>query len=231
MEQTVCKPKIVLANWKANLAPGPARQWCETFAAAYRPREDVEVVLAVPALYLEGVAAKIQKLAGISLAAQGVSSFPQGNYTGSLPAAWLRGLARYALLGHGERRRYFHESVQDVARQACECLAEDVRPILCVDEELLVPQAAALAVEELDRLIWAYTPATPKSLELSRDSKDISAMLTKMAPRINRRPVLYGGGIRKDNSRLIWEIPGLSGLLVGAASLDAATFAALVAGL
>ena len=143
--------KMVFANWKANLSPEKAMQWCDAFAGVYQPRIDVEVILAVPSLCLERVAERTRNLAGVCLAAQGVSAYPQGSYTGSTPAAWLRGLVRYTLIGHRERRRYFHETVQDVARQAYESLAEDLQPIVCFDRELLTPQTAAMAVEELGR--------------------------------------------------------------------------------
>lgn len=219
---------MLVANWKANLSPHQAMRWCDDFAAAYRPRIDCEVVLAVPFLMLERVAERTRGLAGVSLAAQGVSSYPQGNYTGSTPAAWLRGLARYTLIGHRERRRYFHETVQDVARQAYEALAEDLVPIVCFDRDLLTPQAAAMAAEELGRLIWAYTPETSTSLELARDDRDILSMLPQIARRIDNRPVLYGGGITVENGPRLWRHAGLGGLLLGRGCLDGAAFAGLV---
>ena len=82
--------KIVLANWKANFSPERALQWCDTLLVTLQPLRNVELVLAVPALCMERVAEKVQHIAGMSLAAQGVSPFPQGSYTGSLPAAWFR---------------------------------------------------------------------------------------------------------------------------------------------
>ena len=220
--------KIVLANWKANLAPERAMQWCEAFAAAYQPRADVEVVLAVPAFSLERVAEKTRKLAGVALAAQGVSPYPQGSYTGSLPAAWLRGLVQYTLVGHQERRRYFHESVQDVARQVYESLAEELQPIICFDREILVAQTAAMAVEELGRLVWAYTPATTVSLEMARSGEDIAAMITLAAKKTDNRPMLYGGGVTVANGKVIWHIPGVAGILLGQGCLDAQAFAGLI---
>jgi triosephosphate isomerase (TIM) len=185
--------KMVFANWKANLSPERAIQWCDAFAGVYRPRIDLEVILAVPFLSLEQVAERTKHLAGVSLAAQGISFYPQGSYTGSIPAAWLRGLVRYTLIGHRERRRYFHETVQDVARQAYESLAEDLQPVVCFDRELLTAQTAAMAVEELGRLIWAYTPETPGTLEMARGEAEIAAMLPQIAKKTNNRPVLYGG--------------------------------------
>ncbi len=220
--------KIILANWKANLSPERAIQWCEAFAGVYQPRSGVEVVLAVPAFYLERVFAQTRKLAGVSLAAQGVSSFPQGSYTGSLPAAWLRGMAKYSLIGHQERRRYFHETVQDVARQAFESLAEELTPIVCFNREQLVPQTAAMAVEELGKLLWAYTPDTPVALEMARDQAEIVAMLPQIARRTDNRPVLYGGGVTVANGRTLWQIPGLAGIMLGQGCLDPRAFAGLV---
>jgi len=220
--------KIVLANWKANLAPDRAMQWCDAFAAVYQPRADVEVVLAVPAFSLERVAEKTRKLAGVALAAQGVSPYPQGSYTGSLPAAWLRGLVKYALVGHQERRRYFHESVQDVARQVYESLAEELQPIVCIDREVLVAQAAAMAIAELSKLMWAYTPATPVALEMARGGEDISSMMAQVAKKTDNRPVLYGGGVTVAIGRSVLQLPGVSGILLGQGCLDARAFAGFI---
>ena len=220
--------KMVVANWKANLSPEKALQWCDAFAGVYQPRIDVEVILAVPSLCLERVAEQTRKLAGVSLAAQGVSAYPQGSYTGSTPAAWLRGLVRYTLIGHRERRRYFHETVQEVARQAYESLAEDLQPIVCFDRELLTAQTAAMAVEELGRLIWAYTPDTPATMEMARGEAEILAILPQIARKTDNRPVLYGGGVTVDNAENLWQLPGLSGIMLGQACLDTVAFAAMV---
>jgi len=220
--------KMIVANWKANIAPERAAQWLDAFAAVYRPRLDIEVILAVPALALPTVAAKAEILPGVAVAAQSVSAYPQGSYTGSTPAAWLRGLATYTLIGHRERRRYFHETVQDVARQAYESLAEDLQPIICIDRELLVPQAAAMAAEELGHLLWAYTPETPATLEMSRNTADISAFLPKIAQKTDHRPVLYGGGVSADNARELWQVSGLQGIMLGKGCLDAAAFANMI---
>ena len=220
--------KIVLANWKANFSPERALQWCDTLLAVLQPLRSVELVLAVPALYMERVAGKVQHAAGVSLAAQGVSPFPQGSYTGSLPAAWFRGLARYALIGHRERRQYFHETNQDVARQGFEALAEDLQPIVCIAAEHMQAQAAAFAREDLEKLMWAYTPATPASLEMARSVQDISTKTLDMAKRLESRAVLYGGGVTPENAPSIIQLSGISGVMLGQGCLDATAFATMV---
>lgn len=220
--------KMVLANWKANLSPELAMRWCELFTATYRPRLDLEVIVAVPTLMLERVATKMHGVTGVVLAAQGISAYPQGSYTGATPAAWLRGLVQYTLLGHRERRRYFHETVQDVARQASESLAEDLLPIVCFDREMLVAQTAAMAAEELNRLLWAYTPETPRSLEMSRSEEDIITLLPQIAKKTDNRPMLYGGGVSCENGARLWQIPGLHGIMLGKGCLDAPAFATMI---
>lgn len=221
-------PRIVLANWKASLAPERALAWCDTFIAAYTPRTGIEVVLAVPTLVMERVHLRVGALDGVSLAAQGISPFPQGSYTGGLPAAWLRGTTKYALIGHRERRQYFHETVQDVARQGFEALAEGLQPIVCVGTDLLTRQAAAFANEELEHLLWAWTPETPVRLEMARSLDDIAEQAAQVARKTEGRGVLYGGGVTPDNSGAVWNLKNIGGIMLGQGCLDAGLFAALV---
>lgn len=141
--------KIILVNLKTYRSPLQVEQWCHDFIAALRAvPQGIEPVLAVPAMAMERAANAIKGRTGVSLAAQVLSSFPQGSYTGSTPAAWLRGLVRYSLAGHRERRLYFHEGVQDVARQVHEALEEDIRPIVCVDGDTFAQQLAAFTLEQ-----------------------------------------------------------------------------------
>jgi len=200
--------KVILANWKANLSLPRAESWCETFAQFYRPQERIEIIIAVSPFMLDRIAQKIGPLQDISLAVQGISSYPQGSYTGSTPAAWVRGLAQYTLLGHSERRRYFHETVQDVARQVAESLSEELQPIICVDQ--------------------AYTPDTPATFEMARSVSDIAAILPQFRQKTDNRPVLYGGGVTAENSAALWRVEGLGGVMLGKACLDAKIFASLV---
>ena len=171
-----------------------------------------------------GLPRKLPLYRAFSLAAQGISAYPQGSYTGSTPATWVRGLARYTLLGHTERRRYFHETVQDVARQVAESLSEELHPIVCVDQKLLNQQTAALSAEELEHTLWAYTPETPATFEMARNVSDIAAMLPQIRQKTDNRPILYGGGVTTENGAALWRVDGLSGIMLGKACLDAKSF-------
>ena len=103
------------------------------FSCRYRPASSVQVVLALPFLYMERVAEKVGGMEQVKVAAQGVSPYPPGRYTCATPAAWLKGLAGYVVVGHRERRYYFHEDNQSVASQVRESVTAGLRPILCLD--------------------------------------------------------------------------------------------------
>ncbi len=220
--------KIVLANLKAYRSPKLVGEWCDALLSALGKTPDsLEVVLALPDMALGDAADKIGGRAGFSLAAQALSPFPQGSYTGATPAAWLKGLVRYALAGHRERRCYFHESVQDVAREVAEALDEAIRPIVCVESGTFAPQLAALRREEQEQVFWAFTPRVTMPLQ-KEDLETIAKSVAHIRRQSDDRPVLYGGGVHAGNARSIWAIEGLGGLMLGEACHNASAFARIV---
>lgn len=219
---------IVLANLKAYRSPRLVGEWCDALLSALGKTPDtLEVVLALPDMALGDAADKIGGRAGFSLAAQALSPFPQGSYTGATPAAWLKGLVRYTLAGHRERRCYFHESVQDVAREVAEALDEAIRPIVCVESGTFAPQLAALRREEQEQVFWAFTPRVTMPLQ-TEDLETIAKSVAHIRRQSDDRPVLYGGGVHAGNARSIWAIEGLSGLMLGEACHNASAFARIV---
>ena len=82
--------------------------------------------------------------------------------------------------------------------------------------------------EEMEQLLWAWTPETRVSLEMARSLEDIAAQAAQVARKTEGRGVLYGGGVTPDNGGAIWTLKGVSGILLGQGSLEAEKFAALV---
>ncbi len=216
--------KLIVANWKANISVDQAEEWVHTLREHCHFRETRETILAVPFLYMERICSRVNSLPGIALAAQGVSPYPPGSYTGATPASWLRSMVSYALVGHRERRKYFHETVQDVAAQVRECVAAGIQPILCLDDDTLVGMRAALDSEELEEVICAYTPESAMALETAHDIESIKAGIARVRGHFPNRPVLYGGGVNDENAEEILALPEVSGVMVGRVCLDAEKF-------
>ncbi len=221
--------KIILANWKAHLSPVSAEKWLAEFAEGYRPLPGLLVILAVPFLYLERARHPVARLARVCLAAQDVSPYPPGSYTGATPAAWLTGLTEYVLIGHREQRRYFHETTQDAANKVSEAVASGLRPILCMDRNEAGAQVAALDPAGLEQVILAYTPADAVQLEVARSADAIAGAAEYFSGLSGGRPVLYGGGVNADTIGDLIALPYLAGVMTAAGCLDPRHFIALLA--
>ncbi len=220
--------RIVMANWKAHLTPDQSVAWLTRFMAVYDPKPGVEVVLAVSDLCMCRIHPEIRDVDGIFLAAQGVSPYPPGSYTGATPAAWLKEMAKYVLVGHQERRRYFHENIQDIAAQVRECVAVGLCPVICVDHAVAVAQVAALDSSVLEQSLFAYTPKEAVSPEVAAGLAEIEKQVRFVASLTGNRPVLYGGGVKADNAAAILGLAGVGGILVGSGCLDPVEFDAIV---
>lgn len=220
--------KLVVANWKANLSLLQAEKWLGELSERYRPVPGLRVVLAVPFPFIIPLQSQFKSLAGISWATQDVSSYPLGNYTGAVPAAWLNGLVDYALVGHRERRRYFHETIQEVANKSSEAVAEDICPILCVDMDVARQQSAALEVEEREHLIVAYTPADADHLEVARNVLSVADGVRQVASLFPGCPVLYGGGVNAGNVAELFRLPQVSGVMAAGGCLNPLSFLELL---
>lgn len=220
--------KLVLANWKASLSPMRAGQWLDEFVNLYRPSERLQVILALPVFFLPDLKDRCRDSANLSLAVQDVSPFPQGGYTGSTPAAWLHGTVEYVLVGHRERRRYFHETVQDAANKVSEAIAEELCPILCCDKETVRRQLAAISGSDLDKSVLAYTPEDAAALEIARKPSAVAAEIDRFSEMSGKRPVLYGGGVNAGNVGDLLTVDRVAGVMVAKGCLDPRQFIGLL---
>lgn len=216
--------KIVVANWKAALSPVKAKQWLDVFRQRYRPVSGIGVVLAVPSLYLRQVYREVASLDGVAVAAQHVSPYPPGAYTGALPAVWLAGMAGYTLAGHRETRNYFHETLQEVAGQVREAVSAGLVPILCMERAVATAQIAAIDSGDLERTVLSYTPSDAVQLEVAHGAREVRDAAAFFSALSGSRPVLYGGGVNRENIQELMGVPELAGVLVGRSCLDVSEF-------
>lgn len=220
--------KVVLANWKAHLSPDKADQWLADFAREYRALPGIRVVLAVPSINMVQLQKKCSLMKKVYLAVQDISPFPQGGYTGALPASWISGLVEYALIGHRERRKYFRETVQDVASKVREAVSAGIVPIVCLDRELFSRQVAAIDTSDMEQMICAYTPDDAESLEVAQSAQGVAEVAELFSTQLRGGPVLYGGGVNERNIAELIAVPKISGVMAASACLDPHNFNALL---
>ena len=222
---------LIAGNWKMFKGPREAQAFLDSFDAP----AGVDVVFCPPFVSL---AAAVES--GRTIYAQNVHWEASGPFTGEVSPEMLLELGvKVALVGHSERRQLFGESDEMVARRARTALDAGLGVIACVGETLeqresgdtelvlkIQVEAIAFAAGEHERLVIAYEPvwaigtgktATP---ELAEEAHGFIKGLLD-------RPVLYGGSVKPENAAELLSQPSIDGALVGGASLDPDSFAAI----
>jgi triosephosphate isomerase (TIM) len=215
--------KLIIGNWKANKTRREAEAWFKTYRDGMRGENSKhELVIAPPFPLLELVSQS-----ELTVAVQDLSPFPPGSYTGAVPAYTLLDYqVRYAIVGHSERRQYFHETHQDVAKKVEQALENGITPVVCIDREYLREQASALASEHLLRCIVAYEPLAAIGTGNNVDVGTVKEVIAETREVFGDIKVIYGGSVDEFN---IGEYLLVSdGVLVGGASLNASQFIKLI---
>lgn len=207
--------KYIIANWKSNKNLAEATKWFNEFKL--NPSTDNKVILA-PAFPFLGLVNQL-KPANLEVAVQDISPFPAGAYTGAVSSLNLQGLnVKYAIVGHSERRRYFHERHQDVANKVSECLANDITPIVCVDDEYIFDQAHGIEEKYLHKCIVAYEDLAAIGTGDNTPLESVLKVQELIRSVFGQVPVIYGGSVNPGNVKPYLE--NTDGVLVGGASLD-----------
>lgn len=222
--------RLVIGNWKCTKSIDEARSWFDTFAGRYQPVPGVEVVVAPPLIMLAQLSAHLKQLglAQLSLAAQDVSPFPLGSYTGATAADMLKGISAYAIAGHSERRRYFHETAQDVTNKVSEAVDAGIKPIVCVDKDHAMSQLTALGDIDCDDLVIAYCPVDAMSYREPETVENVAEFAAYISQVYPAKSIVYGGSIGPENAARYLAVERLSGVFVGAASFDPDSFLEIV---
>jgi triosephosphate isomerase len=248
------RKQIAAANWKMNLTLQQGETLLDTIIATpHSLTDNQQAVFAVPFPYL---AMAQQKLAGkknVFVAAQNCYSKKNGAYTGETSVEMLQSLGiRYVVLGHSERREYFHESNQLLAEKVNICLEYQIQPIFCCGEPLAIREANTqnafvakqleeslyhLTAEQLQQIVIAYEPIwaigtgkTASSAQAQEMHAFIRAQLAAKygAAVANNISILYGGSVKAANAVEIFGQADVDGGLVGGASLIADEFVAII---
>ena len=245
---------VVAGNWKMHKGPPATREYLRSFKLRHPPRADRTVILFPPAVSLATAAELVRDRPDLHLGIQNIHWEPEGAFTGEIGAPMAREAgARFALVGHSERRRLFGETDEHVRRKLAAALASDLVPVLCLGEtleerragrvaEVILRQLEAalegLPEEQIRRLLVAYEPVWAIGTGVNATPEDAAAahgiLRTHLAERVGESaarqiPILYGGSVTPDNAPALLAARDVDGLLVGGASLDPARFAAIAA--
>lgn len=246
--------KIVAGNWKMNTSFSEADDLLNQIINDIEENglpERVDVVVCPSSLYLE-LATDQASGKQLFIGAQNVSEHDKGAYTGEISASMLQSVeADYCIIGHSERRQYFHETDSSLAAKTDILLAHDIIPIFCCGE--LLPDREAnlymdvvskqlehglfhLEEKDFNKVVIAYEPvwAIGTGKTASPDQAQemhafIRALVAKhySSEAATHCQILYGGSCNAANAKELFSMPDVDGGLIGGASLKANDFATI----
>jgi len=211
-------PFLVVANFKSHQTQSDLTSWL----SQVKPASSVLIAPAFPHLPLA-----ISHWPS-TVCAQTVSPFPPGSYTGAVNAHQLQEMGiNYCLVGHSERRIYFHEDSNDVARQVHELVSVGITPIICQRAQDIAPDRAALNDGDLVSAIFCFEPSADIGGTVTAPLEEIKKVTTQISSIFVTPKVMYGGSVNANNITPLLTLD-LAGVLVSTASLNPTDFNSLL---
>jgi triosephosphate isomerase (TIM) len=246
--------RVIAGNWKMYKTLADTRAFFSAFAPSVANVKHCDILIAPPFTAVS-TAAEAAKGTSIAIGAQDVFWEEEGAFTGEVsPQMLVDAGCRYVIIGHSERRQFFHETDETVAKKTKAALDAGLTPIVCVGETLAHREAGhtekicetqftggpgALTPEEFSRILIAYEPvwaigtgktATPEIAAAAHRFIRQCAAKKFSAAHASALRILYGGSVKPDNIQGLMAQDELDGALVGGASLDPKSFASIVNG-
>ncbi len=251
------RKQIAAANWKMNLTLQEGQKLMDEilqFNIELPPHK--ETVFAVPFPYLITIKKSMENRVGYKIASQNCAAEKAGAYTGEVSAAMLKSIeVDYVIIGHSERREYYNEINEVLAKKVNQCLENNLKIIFCCGEPLQIREQEKqneyvatqlseglfhLSAEQMESIVMAYEPiwaiGTGKTAS-SQQAQDMHQYIRKIIENqygkmiADNTSILYGGSVKASNVQEIFLQQDVDGGLVGGASLVAAEFVAIINGL
>ena len=245
------RKKIIAGNWKMNKNAEETEDLLNDLIREL-PDSEVEVIVAPTFINLASAVNHLE-FTPFEVAAQNMSQFENGAYTGEISADMLKSIGvNKVIIGHSERRAYFNESNAILAAKVSTALANSMSVIYCFGEELSDRQNGQhfnvvenqlqeglfhLKNSDWDHIVLAYEPVwaigtgeTASPEQAQEMHKFIRETVDKKYGNTisNRVSILYGGSVKADNAKEIFSKPDVDGGLIGGAALKATDFAIIV---
>ncbi len=247
------RKKIVAGNWKMNLSLQEGMALAsELKSVLAQDKPNCDVVICTPFVHLAAVAPVVEGTV-IGLGAQNCADKPKGAYTGEVSASQVKSTgAQYVILGHSERRAYYHETAAILKEKVLLALDNGLKVIFCIGEVLEEREAGKqnevvegqlkdslfdLTAEQLSHVVLAYEPVwaigTGKTAT-AEQAEDMHAFIRKTmaehfgAEAAENLSILYGGSCKPSNAKEIFSKPDVDGGLIGGASLVCADFKGII---
>lgn len=251
----IMRKNIVAGNWKMNTSLPEGIQLAKDVRSSIEGKNlYCEVILGVPFTHLSEVA---KAVAGspIKVAAENCASESKGAFTGEVSAEMVASTgATYVILGHSERRQYYHETSAILKKKVELALANQLKPIFCIGEVLEEREAGKhfevverqvkealfdLSESDFKNIVLAYEPVwaigTGKTAT-SDQAQEIHAHIRKVIADkygksiADNTTILYGGSANGGNAKELFSKPDVDGGLIGGASLSAEKFLPVIEG-
>lgn len=243
---------IIAGNWKMNKTAAKAAEFVEEVKANVPSKDAVDSIVAAPAIFLQELV-RLTEGSNLHISAQNSYFEDEGAFTGEISPFALADMGvSYVVIGHSERREYFHETDEDVNKKAHAIFKHGMTPIICCGETLEQREAgktnewvsgqvknalAGLTEEQVAKSIIAYEPiwaiGTGKS-STSKDANDTCAVIRKTVAEVVSEKaadavrIQYGGSVKPENIADYLAESDIDGALVGGASLEPKSFLSLL---
>jgi triosephosphate isomerase len=246
------RKKLIAANWKMYKTPDQTRAFFRDFLPMISGHDRDEIAVCPPFVNLPS-AVESTKGSSVAIGAQNMYWEKEGAFTGEISTGMLLAVGcTHVIIGHSERRQYFGEIDDTVNLKLKAALEAGLTPIVCVGEVLEEREAGltedvlrrqcvrafhAISGKKAGKLVIAYEPvwaigtgktATPQLASEAHQlirSEAGKALGEELAGNLR---ILYGGSVKPDNAKTLMSEEEIDGALVGGASLDPKSFAAIV---
>ena len=247
------RKNIVAGNWKMNTTLPEGLALAQGLSTALEGKTvNCDVVIGTPFTHLTSIAAAIDTTK-IGVAAQNCADKDKGAYTGEVSAAMIAATgATYVIIGHSERRTYYHETPEILKNKVKLALANNLTPIFCIGEVLDERKAGKhfdvvytqindslfdLSTEDFGKLILAYEPVWAIGTGVTATAEQAQEMHAYIRSVIAGKygqdvagdtSILYGGSCNADNAKELFANPDVDGGLIGGASLGVEKFMPII---